>query len=286
MCIKLSSKSPYFGESEYTMTPSFLQLMQFLLYMHLGNGPAIDFQSEHAFGIRSYGATATFNRVFFTHDVARQELDYAETFFNNKPFIAVIESSNTTAASVLESSNYRLSKEQWIMSLELNKISSQTHAQNQYTANYLSITEDITSWALLICQSFADYNYDDFMLFIRYIADRSNHENLHLFTVLDHESLVGSCLCIQHDKSMIIHLLATAREHRGKGIGTFITTQALTRAQQLGCTHAYLIATPAGLPLYQRLGFEKHTLLNYYKKPYAEARLWGSFNQQDIHVAK
>ncbi|GAC1477384.1 MAG: hypothetical protein NVS2B12_31700 [Ktedonobacteraceae bacterium] len=44
-------------------------------------------------------------------------------------------------------------------------------------------------------------------------------------------------------------------EARNKGVGRAITFSACTLAQKMGCRHAVLNSTPAGEPVYKRLGF-------------------------------
>lgn len=51
--------------------------------------------------------------------------------------------------------------------------------------------------------------------------------------------------------------VATPPEFQGRGYGAAVTTAAMTRAHRSGATWAWLQSSPAGYPVYQRLGFRE-----------------------------
>jgi GNAT superfamily N-acetyltransferase len=53
-----------------------------------------------------------------------------------------------------------------------------------------------------------------------------------------------------------IYHVSTAPDHRGRGLGTAVTTAALIEARRRGYALAILHATRMGYPVYRRLGFE------------------------------
>ena len=54
-----------------------------------------------------------------------------------------------------------------------------------------------------------------------------------------------------------IYLVGTTASARNRGHGEAITRYALGEGAALGCTMASLQASPMGLPVYQRIGFEE-----------------------------
>ena len=54
-----------------------------------------------------------------------------------------------------------------------------------------------------------------------------------------------------------IYLVGTTASARNRGFGEAITRHALEEAATLGCTLASLQASPMGLPVYERIGFEQ-----------------------------
>lgn len=62
-----------------------------------------------------------------------------------------------------------------------------------------------------------------------------------------------------------LHWIGTLPEYRKKGLGTAITIKALHDLQDAGCSHALLLASALGKPLYERMGFKQYALYHMYK---------------------
>lgn len=58
-----------------------------------------------------------------------------------------------------------------------------------------------------------------------------------------------------------IYNIATLPEHRGRGLGTAVTAWLMNDAYERGCTQTILHASPDGLPVYERLGYETVCML-------------------------
>ena len=71
---------------------------------------------------------------------------------------------------------------------------------------------------------------------------------------------------LDHDGDASLFFVATAPAHRRRGYATAAVKAALAAAAQRGCTTASLLATAAGVALYDRLGFAD----------LGEARLWAT----------
>lgn len=61
-----------------------------------------------------------------------------------------------------------------------------------------------------------------------------------------------------------VYRVVTLPAFRGRGLGTVLTLAALQTAQAAGAETAILFATPSGLPVYQRMGFETVSTADLY----------------------
>jgi len=82
------------------------------------------------------------------------------------------------------------------------------------------------------------------------------HHQLHNVLLLEEERLVG-CGSIYLTGSVAgLYDIATVERDRGRGLGQAMTAVLLDLAHRLGATRAVLHATPMGVPVYCRAGFE------------------------------
>jgi predicted N-acetyltransferase YhbS len=73
------------------------------------------------------------------------------------------------------------------------------------------------------------------------------------FVAEEDGALIGTALCWKYGKDHAsLGMIIVSPAHQGKGIGRELMTRVL---DELGCRSTLLIATPAGQPLYERLGF-------------------------------
>jgi ribosomal protein S18 acetylase RimI-like enzyme len=75
----------------------------------------------------------------------------------------------------------------------------------------------------------------------------------------------ATCEVLVAEGTAGIYNLATSPEHRRRGIGTAMLEAALAEAVSRGCDLACLQASPDGLPLYRRLGFEELCLFRVFQ---------------------
>lgn len=76
------------------------------------------------------------------------------------------------------------------------------------------------------------------------------------FAAFHGEQLIGTVTTITYGQDLAwIGMLLVAREYRGKGIGKELMNAALEFCHRMAIATVRLDATPAGLPLYESLGF-------------------------------
>lgn len=78
---------------------------------------------------------------------------------------------------------------------------------------------------------------------------------VHYFIGIVDGRVVGTSLVVALDGSAGIYLVSTLPEFRRRGIGEALTAEAVRCGVAAGCDMAYLQASEAGYPVYQRMGF-------------------------------
>ena len=82
----------------------------------------------------------------------------------------------------------------------------------------------------------------------------------HLLARFDGEAIGCSAAVVTDSVVGVEHVVTSAR-HRGKGVGTALTRAAIAEGRARGATAAILTASPDGLGIYRRLGFEEQAVV-------------------------
>jgi GNAT superfamily N-acetyltransferase len=77
---------------------------------------------------------------------------------------------------------------------------------------------------------------------------------------------VATCEVFLGDGTAGLYGVATRRDHQRRGIGTAMVLAGLAEAKRRGCDLATLLASPAGLPVYQRIGFRVCGVFHNYQE--------------------
>lgn len=93
----------------------------------------------------------------------------------------------------------------------------------------------------------------------------AEQERISLFTYDQGKTPVATVeVFASNDQVVGIHGLATLEDTRGQGIGSALMTKALNDAKSKGFKSAVLLATPDGLGIYKKLGFQTSTTFYEY----------------------
>jgi len=88
---------------------------------------------------------------------------------------------------------------------------------------------------------------------------------VHAYLGLEDGIPVSAAATVQTKNSLFLALVATAPEAQRKGFGEATTRKALFEgAKATGLTRFTLHASPAGAPVYERIGFHKVATIHYY----------------------
>ena len=86
-------------------------------------------------------------------------------------------------------------------------------------------------------------------------ADMADDAAVQFFSVRSNGRAVATSMLYLADGLAGIYCVATLEGERGKGLGAHVTAEALRAAQRLGYRVGILQSSPAGHPIYLRLGF-------------------------------
>ncbi|MEU4744192.1 GNAT family N-acetyltransferase [Actinosynnema sp. NPDC023658] len=90
-------------------------------------------------------------------------------------------------------------------------------------------------------------------------------ERAHAYLGLRDGVPVTCAAAVEADGRLFVALVATDPEHQHKGYGEAVTRKALHEGgRATGLTRATLHATPAGAPVYVRIGFEPNSTVHFY----------------------
>ena len=87
-----------------------------------------------------------------------------------------------------------------------------------------------------------------------------------LVAVVDSEP-VGCALAHDEDGDCHITLVATLPAHRRRGIASGLIRRLVRRGRERGCTTTSLVATRAGAPVYERLGYRDLGSVQMWERP-------------------
>jgi ribosomal protein S18 acetylase RimI-like enzyme len=88
----------------------------------------------------------------------------------------------------------------------------------------------------------------------------------HLLGELD-GAVVGCSAAVIVEGAVAVEHVVTAAPHRGRGIGTVLTAEAVDVGRARGARHAVLTASPDGAGLYRRLGFVEEDRVRRFAEP-------------------
>jgi predicted N-acetyltransferase YhbS len=95
--------------------------------------------------------------------------------------------------------------------------------------------------------------WNDRTVFLRWALEYSPS---HLFVAEDRGRIVGTGIATAHRRVGWVGTIFVASDRRQEGLGGRLTRTVIDDLESRGCRTLVLIATDAGRPLYERLGFE------------------------------
>lgn len=207
-----------------------------------------------------------YNRVCNKAEITGTEVATITQFFGTTPFTWVVDAQDEKTIAVLHEQGLRKGAEFPAMMADITQNLSSPHPQ-KLTLSRASSPAEVEAW-IHCTASIYNYNNTEFTRAISYLRTAGN-EKVTLYSGWHDGTRVCTGMVMYHDKVVTLHVIGTVPEYRNRGFGYDFTQQLLHRTAQAGCTHAALIATPAGASIYNKCGFTPYAHYHFYGLPTA-----------------
>jgi ribosomal protein S18 acetylase RimI-like enzyme len=240
----------------------YLLLLQYLLYMDPAIGLTFDAATNHCFLFTSGSIIRSCNRVCHNGRPTDAEIASIRSFFDQIPFTWVFEAADHESRMLLE--NHGLHhKASYPGMLRMLDDLPLCFFNEAIVIKELDVNSaDVEHWIMVVAQSFK-IPHLELSKVINVLKQKIPHA-LKLYLGFYQENPAAAAMIIQHHDIISMHWIGTIPEFRNKGLGYAITLAALHDAKNAGCIQAVLMASPAGKPIYERLGFKEYTLYTIY----------------------
>ncbi|OQA36207.1 MAG: hypothetical protein BWY54_00211 [Candidatus Dependentiae bacterium ADurb.Bin331] len=239
-----------------------LLFLQSLLFMNFGHNQFIDYQVGNCLAMKTEGNIGRFNRVFNTGPLSPTDIEHIKVFFDNMPFTWIIDAQDRQNRQLLEDSSFFFKGYFPALFLNLQQLSCAT--QTDITVKEAVEKDDFNIWVSLTSQI---YNYvenkAEFIKALQFLKNRAQ-ENIKFYIGYYHGEPASTCMLIYHEDHVSIHFVGTLKQFRRNGVGSAIIALPLLLAKDQGYHAALLMASPEGLPLAQKVGFEEYTTYAIY----------------------
>lgn len=162
--------------------------------------------------------------------------------------------SDTGTAEYLRSKGLSSCTAMTVMEIDLASVAP-ADAPAGISVHRVEGMRDIAAWVRAYTPSFGLSPDTAESILERYRARPEAPGVLERFEARDGDRIVGTSVLLDRDGVAGVYVVTTAEEYRGKGLGTALTTEALTRAREKGLRVGTL-QTGTARSMYERMGFE------------------------------
>lgn len=249
---------------------NFLIHLPYLLFMNPKIGLSPSFSTQSCTVFYSTSAIRSCNRVINSALPTNEEVEQIKSFFGVVPFTWAAENNDESLMQILKAHNLSCQSSLPAMALNLGSLNKQVYDANIMVKaidvhNLNDLTQCISIIAhafngIAACPSSTLELSKVINLFVRTITSG----NMTFYLGYYQGNAVATGMALRHNEIATLHWIGTLPEYRNHGLGHAITHKALLDMQHAGCTHALLLASALGKPLYERMGFKEYALYNMY----------------------
>src|SRR4029079_11078687 len=196
------------------MIPTFL-FLKYLLFMELGN-PAVDYQTEHCYVMKSGSNLSFGNRVCSLQKPSDAEVDQIINFMGSTPFRWFVAASDNAVIEQLEKKGLHQVTEHPAMILNLEEAEHRAYPEGVEIKPVVS-DDDLRTWNSIVASGFEMPS--EFAKFTGYILTRAVPGTVKLYLAYYNGIPVATSMTIQRRNLISVHWIVTLEAYRGKGIG-------------------------------------------------------------------
>jgi GNAT superfamily N-acetyltransferase len=232
-----------------------LLFLQYLLYMDLGSY-LFDFKTEHAFAMKSSSLLASNNRVCSNDLINQNDIAIMQSYFGTIPFSWYVNAKNTEQITLLQTHGFTYETSYLAMGIDLAIVEQQKYS-DAITIKEISMP-NLEKWVDIATQSYRIENTFEYAAFMKWVMLRAKPGQVHLYMAFYNGIPAAVSMTIQHKSILCLHKVGTLPTFRGKGLGYAMSHKPLYDGKLRGCTHAFLLASAQGKPVYEKIGFESY----------------------------
>lgn len=150
---------------------------------------------------------------------------------------------------VLKENAWIESFKQTAMYIPSHELSADMAKQSTLKLTKVTTPEDVTIWCDIGARAF---NYEIDLSVINQLIQQ---DNCHLYLAWHHDTVVASGMLFKTGKVIGLHQMSVDPHFQGQGFAKMFMYNLLQNALTLGGATITLQASPAGYPLYKKLGF-------------------------------
>ena len=124
--------------------------------------------------------------------------------------------------------------------------------------------EDINNWVAVVNQTMFNSDTLKNSVIKDALSIKAYKDVFHLYIQKERNKIVSTGLCFDTKDTAGVYMIGTLESHRGKGLASAMTSHMLWEAKNRGLKTAILQATPMGVTLYPKLGFETFCIFDIY----------------------
>lgn len=236
---------------------------QCLLFINPNIGLCPDITTEHCLLFNSGSLLRSFNRICQHGMPTPEEIEHIKHIWQSVPFSWPVASNDVESITLLEKhglTRYHLAFP--AMQLDLATYQAQ-HYDKTHNVFLIENNDSLLEQWITIVASVFNYPEQELSKVISLFKRNITHA-LKLYLGYSDDKAVAACMAIHHGAVVTLHVVSVLPAYRQQGFGFAMIQQSLLDAQKNKCTNALLFASPAGLLLAKRIGFQECALYHMY----------------------